>query len=53
MYDAETGKAIASVPSDLLPMTQSWAALSPDGTLLAVGAQSSLRLFHLPLRAQK
>jgi len=53
VYDAETGKAIASVPSDLLPMTQSWAALSPDGTLLAVGAQSSLRLFHLPLRAQK
>jgi hypothetical protein len=48
VYDAETGKAIVSLPSDPLPKTQSWAALSPDGTLLAVGAQSTLRLFRLP-----
>jgi hypothetical protein len=48
VYDAETGKVIASLPSDPLPMTQSWAALSPDGRLLAVGAQSTLRLFRLP-----
>ncbi len=49
VYDADTGKAVASVPSDPLPQQQSWAALSPDGTLLAVGAQSTLRLFRLPL----
>jgi hypothetical protein len=48
VYDADTGKAIASVPSEPLPSTQSWAALSPDGTLLAVGAQTTLRLFRLP-----
>jgi hypothetical protein len=48
VYDAETGKAIAAVPSEPLPRTQSWAALSPDGTLLVVGAQSTLRLFRLP-----
>jgi hypothetical protein len=53
VYDADTGKAIAAVPSDPLPRTQSWAALSPDGTLLAVGAQSTLRLFRLPLALQK
>src|SRR5260370_35449089 len=47
VYDAETGKAIAAVPSEPLPRTQSWAALSPDGTLLVVGGQSSLRLFLL------
>lgn len=48
VYDAETGKAIAAAPSVPLPANQSWAALSPDGTLLAVGAQSTLRLFRLP-----
>ena len=53
VYDAETGKAIAAVPSQPLPTTQSWAALSPDGTLLAVGAQSTLRLFRLPPGVQK
>jgi hypothetical protein len=53
VYDAETGKAIASVPSEPLPMTQSWAALSSDGTLLAVGAQSTLRLFRLPRTLSK
>ena len=53
VYDAETGKAIASVPSEPLPMTQSWAALSSDGTLLAVGAQSTLRLFRLPQALSK
>ena len=53
VYDADTGKAIAAVPSEPLPRTQSWAALSPDGTLLAVGAQSTLRLFRLPLALQK
>jgi hypothetical protein len=53
VYDAETGQAVASVPSDPLPQTQSWAALSPDGTQLAVGAQSTLRLFRLPLAVQQ
>jgi len=53
VYDAETGKVIVSVPSQPLPMTQSWAALSPDGALLAVGAQGTLRLFRLPLAFQK
>jgi hypothetical protein len=53
VYDAETGKAIAAVPSEPLPRLQSWAALSPDGTLLVVGAQSTLRLFRLPQDAQK
>jgi len=48
VYDADTGKAIASVPSAPLPQQQSWAALSPDGCLLAVGAQNNLRLFRLP-----
>jgi hypothetical protein len=48
VYDADTGKAITSVLSDPLPQQQSWAALSPDGSLLAVGAQNSLRLFRLP-----
>jgi hypothetical protein len=48
VYDADTGKAIVSVPSDPLPQQQSWAAISPDGTLLAVGAQNTLRLFRLP-----
>jgi len=52
VYDGGTGKVIASVPSDPLPRTQSWAALSPDGTLLAVGAQNSLRLFRLPPQVQ-
>jgi hypothetical protein len=47
VYDCESGKAIVSVPSEPLPRTQSWAALSPDGTLLAVGAQNTLRLFRL------
>ena len=51
VYDADTGKAIVSVPSDPLPQRQSWAAISPDGTLLAVGAQNTLRLFRLPLSA--
>lgn len=49
VFDTETGQAIASVPSEPLPRTQSWVALSPDGTLLSVGAQSTLRLFRLPL----
>ena len=53
VYDAETGKAIAAVPSQPLPTTQSWAALSPEGTLLAVGAQSTLRLLRLPPGVQK
>ena len=53
VYDADTGKAIAAVPSEPLPRTQSWAALSPDGTLIAVGAQSTLRLFRLPPALQK
>jgi hypothetical protein len=53
VYDAETGNVIVSVPSQPLPMTQSWAALSPDGALLAVGAQNTLRLFRLPLAFQK
>ena len=48
VYDADTGQAIAAVPSEPLPRMQSWAALSPDGTLLALGAQSTLRLFRLP-----
>lgn len=48
VYDADTGNAIVSVPSDPLPRLQSWAALSPDGALLAVGAQNTLRLFRLP-----
>jgi hypothetical protein len=48
VYDVETGKAIASVPSEPLPTTQSWAALSPDGKLLVVGARNTLRLFRLP-----
>ena len=48
VYDAETGQAIAAVPSEPLPRTQSWAALSPDGSLLAVGAPSTLRVFRLP-----
>jgi MFS family permease len=51
VYDADVGKALASVPSDPLPQQQSWAALSPDGSLLAVGAQNSLRLFRLPSSA--
>ena len=29
VYDADTGKAIVSVPSDPLPQQQSWAAISP------------------------
>jgi hypothetical protein len=49
VYDAETGNAIVAVPSEPLPRMQSWAALSPDGTLLAVGAQNTLRLFRLSL----
>jgi hypothetical protein len=53
VYDAETGQAIASVPSEPLPQTQSWAALSPDGTLLVVGARSTLRLFRLPPAVQQ
>lgn len=53
VYDAETGKAIASSSSEPLPITQSWVALSPDGTLLAVGAQTTLRLFRLPPASQK
>jgi hypothetical protein len=48
VYDSETGKAVAAMQSDPLPMTQSWTALSPDGTRLAVGAQTTLRLFDLP-----
>jgi hypothetical protein len=53
VYDSETGKAIAAVPSEPLPRTQSWTALSPDGTLLAVGAQTTLRLFRLPSANQQ
>lgn len=53
VYDAETGKAIAAVPSEPLPRTQSWAALSPDGSLLVVGAQSRLRLFRLPQEGRR
>jgi hypothetical protein len=48
VYDAISGEAVAAVRSDPLPVTQSWTALSADGTLLAVGAQSTLRLFRLP-----
>ena len=48
VYDAASGKVIAAVPSQPLPQNQSWAALSPDGTLFAVGAQTTLRLFRLP-----
>jgi hypothetical protein len=48
VYDADSGKAIVAVPSEPLPRLQSWAALSPDGSLLAVGAQNTLRLFRLP-----
>jgi len=48
VYDADTGKAIAAVQSEPLPQQQSWVALSPDGSLLSVGAQDTLRLFQLP-----
>jgi hypothetical protein len=48
VYDAETDQAIAAVSSEPLPRTQSWAALSPDGSWLAVGAPSTLRVFRLP-----
>jgi hypothetical protein len=48
VYDADTGKAVVAIPSAPLPQQQSWTALSPDGTLLAVGAQNTLHLFRLP-----
>ena len=47
VYDADTGRPVVAVPSEPLPQVQSWTALSPDGTLLAVGAQNTLRLFRL------
>jgi len=52
VYDAENGSVVTSVPSNPLPKTQSWTALSPDGSLLAVGAGTTLRLFRLPSIAQ-
>lgn len=48
VYDADTGKTVVAIPSAPLPQQQSWAALSPHGTLLAIGAQNTLRLFRLP-----
>ena len=48
VYDSETVRPIFSVKSNPLPEQQSWAALSPDGSLLAVGAKRTLKLFRLP-----
>jgi hypothetical protein len=47
VYDVASLRPIFAVKSDPLPKQQSWAALSPDGSLLAVGAEHTLHLFRL------
>jgi hypothetical protein len=49
VYDVDSLRPVFAVRSVPLPKEQSWAALSPDGSLLAVGAEHTLRLFRLPL----
>jgi hypothetical protein len=48
VYDVETLRPVIAVKSQPLPKLQSWAALSPSGFQLAVGAEKSLRLYTLP-----
>lgn len=48
VYDAANARPVLAVKLDPLPKPESWAALSPDGSLLAVGAAPTLRLFRLP-----
>jgi hypothetical protein len=51
VYDVATERPIFAVKSDPLPDQQSWVALSPDASFMAVGAEHTLRLFRLPPEA--
>jgi hypothetical protein len=48
VYDVASLRPVFALKSDPLPAQQSWVALSPDGSLMAVGAGHTLRLFRLP-----
>jgi len=48
IYDVSSLQPIFGVRSSPLPKLQSWTALSPDGSLVAIGAEQTLRLFRLP-----
>ncbi len=49
VYDVASMKPIIAIKSVPLPREQSWAALSADGSLLAVGAEHTIRAFRIPL----
>jgi hypothetical protein len=48
VYDTAGARPVLAVNFDRLPQPESWAALSPDGGLLAVGADHTLRVFGRP-----
>lgn len=48
IYDTETAKPIAIVRISDLPEYNSWAALSPDGSLFEAGSPNNLSLYRVP-----
>lgn len=48
VYDTANAHPMSAVKLSPVPLVESWGALSPDGSLLAVGAQPTLRLFQSP-----
>jgi hypothetical protein len=48
VYDTATARPALSVKLDPMQPADSWAALSPDASLLAVGAGPKLRVYRLP-----
>ena len=48
VYDAATGKALATVHTKNLPARQSWSAFSSNGRYFAAGNPNKLTLYELP-----
>ncbi len=48
VYSADTCEPLAEIRSKDLPVRRSWSAISPDGTLLAVGGPSTLTMYRIP-----
>ncbi|MGA3326742.1 MAG: hypothetical protein ABSF45_19935 [Terriglobia bacterium] len=51
IYDTVNAVPALSVKLDPLPPPDSWAAMSPDASLLAIGAGPKLRIYQLPPNA--